>query len=98
MGRLLKQGWSLIDFDDTKTLIICILILLLSVSKIYFEPKTKISLKGLEMPYPVEGSKSPSQGSESLRVNDKQNNRIQDKGFESLKIGYKSQFQRLCSK
>ena len=61
----MNQGWSLIDFDDTKTLIICLLIKLLSVSDVYLEPKTKTSLKGLRIPYLVEGSESPSQGSES---------------------------------
>ena len=39
MYYLLNQGWSLIDFDDTKTLLICLLIMLFSVSEMYLIPK-----------------------------------------------------------
>ena len=38
----------------------------ISVSEMYLEPKTKASLKGLRIPYPNEGSESPSQGYKSL--------------------------------
>ena len=55
---MLKQGWSLIDFDDTKTLIICLLIKLLSVSKVYLEPKAIALVKGPRMPYLVKGFES----------------------------------------
>ena len=60
MRRFLNQSWPLIDLDDTKTLLICLLIKLLSVLEMYLEPKAKALLKGLRIPYPVEGSKFPS--------------------------------------
>ena len=49
-SMVLNQGWSLIDFDDTKTLLIRLLIKLLSISEVYLEPKTKASFKGLRKP------------------------------------------------
>ena len=58
MEKLLNQGWSLIDFDDTKTFLICLLIKLLNVSEVYLEPKAKTSLKELEIQNPIKGSKS----------------------------------------
>ena len=39
--RLLNQGWPLIDFNDTKTLFICLLIKLLSVFRNVFNAKAK---------------------------------------------------------
>ena len=77
---MLNQGWSLIDFDDTKTLLICLLIKLLSVSEVYLEPKTKASLEGVEIQYLVERSESPSQGSESswTKCNSRTESEIKD--------------------
>ena len=79
--RLLKQSWSLIDFDDTKTLVICLLIKLLSVSEVYLEPKVKASLKAHTIQYLVEGSESSSAKCKQ--------NRIWEKEFESLNKGFK---------
>ena len=67
-------GWSLIDFDDTKTLIICLLIKLLSVWEMYLEPKTKASLKEPEIQYPVEGSEALSAKWKQTTIRDKGSN------------------------
>ena len=39
MMELLNQDWSLNDFDDTKTLLIYLLIMLFSVLEMYLIPK-----------------------------------------------------------
>ena len=49
----------LIDFDDTKTLFICLLIMLLSVSEMYLIPKAKTSLKVLKIQHSRNGFESP---------------------------------------
>ena len=91
---LLNKGWSLIDFDDTKTLLICLLIKLLSVLEVCLEPKAKASLKGLRISYQMEGF-------ESLSAKCKQN-RIWEKRFESLRKRFESlnlKFeQKVCTK
>ena len=85
---MLKQGWSLIGFNDTKTLFICLLIKLSSILEVYLS-KVKVSLKRLKIPYPVEEFESPSQLSESSWAKCK-HNRIKEKDLNPQKNGYKS--------
>ena len=56
---LLNQGWSLIDFDDTKTFLICLLIMLFSVLEMYLIPKAKTSLRVLKIQHLGDGFESP---------------------------------------
>ena len=55
---VLKQGWSLIDFDDTKTLLIYLLIMLLSVLEMYLIPEAKNSLRILKIQHLEDGFES----------------------------------------
>ena len=54
---------------------LCLLIKLLSVSKMYLEHKAKAPPRALEIQYPVEKFESPSQGSKSSW--EKYNSRIE---------------------
>ena len=58
-GRLLNQGWFFIDFDDTKTLLIYLLIMLFSVSEMYLIPKAKTSFRVLKIQHPRDEFESP---------------------------------------
>ena len=57
-GRLLNQSWSLIDFDDTKIFLICLLIMLFSFSEMYLIPKAKTSLRVLKIQHLGDGFES----------------------------------------
>ena len=76
-------GWSLIDFDDTKTLFICLLIKLFSVSEMYLIPKAKTSLRMLKIQHPRDGFEFPM---DRIRIwiSENEENWKRGEGFESF--------------
>ena len=81
--RLLKQGWSLIDFDDTKIVLICLLIMLLSVLEMYLIPKVKTSLRVLKIQHLGDGFESLMNRIWIL-ISESDKNWNRGEGFESL--------------
>ena len=89
MRYVFSSCWALIDFDDTKTLLLWFLIKSLSISEIILTPKAKASLSALQIQHPVEGSEFHKSGSESWRPKYKPN-RILRKRFESPRKWFES--------
>ena len=80
---LLNQDWSFIDFDDTRTLLICLLIMLFSVSEMYLIPKAKTSLRVLKIQHLRNGFESPM---DKIRISISESEENWNRGgwFESL--------------
>ena len=83
MERFLMIGWSLIDFDDTKTLFICLLIKLFSVLEMYLIPKAKTPLKVLKIQHLRDGFES-SMDRIWISILEGEENWKRGEGFESF--------------